>query len=76
VNNDLERSDEEFIEAIEFKDVHDRNRKENKVRKINTLLSSTAFIKSLHQFDANAAEEKDSNANINVKVVNEEELIN
>jgi len=43
-------------------------------RKINILSSSATFIKLLHQFDADIAEEEDLNANI--KVINEEKLIN
>jgi len=76
VSNDLERLNKKLIKVIEFKSVHDRDRKENEARKINILSSSMIFIKSLHQFNANAAEEEDLNANINVKVINVEELIN
>jgi len=76
VSNNLEKSDEEFIKAIEFKNVYDRSRKENEVKETNTLSSSMTFIKLSCQFDADAANEENSDADVNVKVINEEELIN
>jgi len=48
VNNNLERSDEKLIKAIKFKNIHDKNRKEDEARRANTLSSSATFIKLLH----------------------------
>jgi len=72
MNNNLERSDEEFIKVIEFKNVHHKDKKN--VKEINILLSLTTFIKSSCQFNTNIAEKEDLDAD--VKVINEEKLIN
>jgi hypothetical protein len=62
INNNLERSDEKFIKVIEFKNIHNKDRKRNDAREANTLFSSIIFIKSSYQFDADAAEEENSDA--------------
>jgi len=74
VNNNLARLNEELIEVIEFKDVHNKDRKENNVREVNILSSSITFIKLSRQFNTDAAEEEDLNAD--VKVINKEKSIN
>jgi len=76
VSNNLERLNEKLMKTIEFKNVYDKDKKEDEARKIKTFSSSITFIKSLHQFDINAAEEEDLNVDVNVKVINEEESIN
>jgi len=75
MSNDLERSDEELIKATEFENVCDKDRKEDDVKKTNTFSLSVTFIKSSRQFNASIAEEKDSDANIIIKVIDEEKLI-